>query len=303
MILIVGGTGDLGSATTEKLLAQRKAVRVMTRTPAKAAALQAMGAEIVQGDLRDPASLRRACAGVEQVVASAHSIFGRGLEASKYVDLQGHKDLVDAARGAGCQQFVYISLQGIESNPTPFARFKHEVEHYLKDSGLRYTILRPTAFMETHAHTMIGQPILETGKVTLFGEGHSPRNFVAVDDIVVFVLLALEGRAEGAIVEIGGPENWTNMEVVTLYEQLAGRKAKVSHVPRGVLRVMSGVLRPFHPGLSQVMQFSLWADTTDQTFDASETLKRYPTASSLTGLEEWMQARVAGKAAVTVRTA
>ncbi len=64
MILIVGGTGDLGSATTEKLLAQRKAVRVMTRTPAKAAALQAMGAEIVQGDLRDPASLRRACAGV-----------------------------------------------------------------------------------------------------------------------------------------------------------------------------------------------------------------------------------------------
>lgn len=302
MILIVGATGVLGSALSKQLLTLGEQVRVMTRTPEKAGELKNMGAEIVRGDLRDPASLWRACVGVETVVASAHSIFGRGLEASKYVDGQGHKDLIDAAKKAGCRRFIYVSMQGVESNPTPFARFKYEVEMYLQVSGLRFAILRPTAFMETHAHTMIGQPILETGKVTLFGQGDSPRNFVAVDDIVAYALLALNGRADNTTIEIGGPDNLTNMEVVALYERLAGRKAKVSHVPRGVLRVMSGVLRPFHPGLSQVMQFSLWADTSDQTFDPAETLKQYPLQKNLTGLEAWVEEHVPVRTAVSPPT-
>lgn len=289
MILIVGATGVLGSTLSKRLLEQGEQVRAMTRMPEKAAELQTMGAEIVQGDLRDPASLRRACAGAYKIVASAHSIFGRGLEASKYVDGQGHKDLIDAAKETGCRHFIYVSMEGVEVNPTPFAHFKYEVEQYLKASGLSFTILRPTAFMETHAYMMIGQPILEKGKVTLFGKGNSPRNFVAVDDVAEYALMALhDDLAKGQTIEIGGPENLTNMEVAALYEKLAGRTTKVSHMPRMALRVMSGVLRPFHPGLSQVMQFSYWADTTDQTFDPGETLKQYP--MELTRLEDWVQA-------------
>ncbi len=293
MILIVGATGVLGRALGKRLLEHGEQVRAMTRNPENATELKTMGAEIVSGDLCDPASLRRACAGVEKVVASAHSIFGRGSEASKYVDGQGHKDLIDAAKEAGIRHFVYVSMEGVAVNPTPFAHFKQEVEQYLQASGLNFTILRPTAFMETHAHTMIGQPILETGKVTLFGQGNSPRNFVAVDDVVAYALLALNGgTANGQTIEIGGPENWTNMAVAALYEKLAGRKAKVSHMPRGILRVMSALLRPFHPGLSQVMQFSLWADTTDQTFDPSETLKEFP--MKLTRLEDWVRGQTTG---------
>ena len=67
MILIVGGTGALGSATARRLLAKGTAVRVMTRTPEKAAELQKLGAEVVQGDLLDKASLAQACRGVEKV--------------------------------------------------------------------------------------------------------------------------------------------------------------------------------------------------------------------------------------------
>ena len=55
MILIVGGTGALGSVTAEKLLAQGEAVRIMTRTPAKAQALQDLGADVIQ----DPMTLTR----------------------------------------------------------------------------------------------------------------------------------------------------------------------------------------------------------------------------------------------------
>jgi uncharacterized protein YbjT (DUF2867 family) len=293
MILIVGGTGALGSVTVQQLLAKGKAVRVMTRTPAKATALQALGADIVQGDLRDTASLQRACAGVDQVFASAHSIFGKGREASKYVDLQGHKALIDAAKAAGAKRFVYTSAYpyGPPLAAVPFWQIKAEVARYLQASGLDYTILRPTAFMESHAYMLIGQPILETGKVTLFGRGENLRNFVAVADVAQLAVMALaDGKLKNQVVDIGGPENLTNMEVVRLYEQVAGRPSKVSHVPIAALNMMYRLLRPFHPGLSQVMQSSILFDTTDCTLDMSQTLEQYPI--TLTKLADWMQTHV-----------
>lgn len=81
------------------------------------------------------------------------------------------------------------------------------------------------------------------------------------------------------------------MDVVHLYEQAAGRKAKVTHVPLGVLKVASRVLRPLHPGLSQIMQLSILADGTDQSFDAGPLQQRF--SLELTRLEDWVSAKVA----------
>ena len=291
MFLIVGGTGALGSAAAQLLLQRGQKVRIMTRDPQKAVTLKTVGAEVVQGDLRDKASLAQACAGVEGVLAAAHSIMGRGADASSYVDLLGHKWLIDAAQEAGVRHFVYTSAFGAApTHPAAFYRIKYDVEQYLHHSQLPYTILRPTAFIDSHAHMLIGQPILETGKVSLFGRGENPRNFVAAQDVAQFAVMALTTpQMAGEIVEIGGPENWTNMEVVRLYERLAGKQAKVSHVPLGVLRVMAPVLRPFHPGLSQIMTSSIWFDTTDQTFDPRPTFRKYPIL--LTRLENWVEKR------------
>jgi uncharacterized protein YbjT (DUF2867 family) len=303
MILIIGATGVLGSATAKRLLANGHAVRAMTRTPAKAAELGRLGAEIVQGDLRDVDSLRRACEGVDKVLAAAHSLLGRGKAASKYVDDAGHKQLIDVAKAAGVQHFVYTSGAGVSpDHPVLFARIKYGVEQYLRQSGLSYTILRPTAFMEWHAHIFIGQPILEQGRVTLFGRGENPRNFVAGDDVARLAVIALtDPHAAGQIIDIGGPENWTNMEVVAQYEKLAGRQAKVRHEPLGVLRAMSVLLQPFHPGLSQAMRYSIWTDTEDMTFDPGEMLKRYP--MELTTLEAWVRERVPSREISSVRLA
>lgn len=288
MVLIVGA-GALGSAAARRLLAQGRAVRVLARTPDKVQALADLGAEVVQGDLLDEASLRRACTGADAVLASAHSILGRGRNASRFVDWQGHRDLIDAAKAAGVQRFVYTSARGVSAeNPVPLFRHKFAVEQHLRAVELPYVILRPAAFMETHVHTLIGLPILEKGKVTLFGKGENPRNFVAADDVARVAVQALtDPDMVGQIVEVGGPENWTAMQVVRLYEQLAGRPVKVSHMPLGALRVLSALLRPLHPGLSQVMVSGIWLDTTDQTYDMP------PGGAPSTRLEDWVRARVA----------
>jgi uncharacterized protein YbjT (DUF2867 family) len=293
MILIVTGNSTLGSAVARRLLAQGHSVRGLVRSPEKGEALRELGGEVVLGDLRDPPSLTRACEGAEQVVAAAHSLLGRGNNASKFVDLQGHKDLIDAAKAAGVEHFVYTSIYPCDGfDCVPFVRMKQEVERYLEGSGLSHTIIRPTAFMEAHAEAFIGKPILETGKVSLFGRGANPRNFVAADDVAQIVVMVLTDPAKrGGVVDVGGPENLTNMDVVRLYEEQADRPAKVSHTPLPVLQVLYRLLRPFHPGLSAVMQISILADRSDQTFDPSATLERFPI--ELTRLEDFIGRRAA----------
>jgi uncharacterized protein YbjT (DUF2867 family) len=297
MILIVGATGYLGNATARRLLATGESVRAMTRTPAKAQNLQELGAEVVQGDLRDEASLRRACQGADRVLVAAHSLMGRGKESSKFVDDIGHKQLIDAAKKAGVQHFVYTSaLYASPDSPVLFSRIKAGVEKYLKYSGLSYTVLKPTAFMEWHAHNFIGKPILEEGKVTLLGPGENPLNFVAADDVARFAVIALtDPKAVGQTIEIGGFDNCTRKEVVALYEKYCDRQAKVSHMPLAMLRVLSPLIKPFNAGLSQIFDFSVWNETADFTFDPRTTLKQYP--MELTRLEDFVQDRVAEYAA------
>ena len=279
VILIVSGNSNLGSAVARRLLAKGRPVRGLVRSPEKGEALRRAGAEVVIGDLREPASLARACRGVEKVVAAAHSILGRGSEASKHVDLQGHKDLIDAARKAGVEHFVYLSAYkfGGVYHDNPFFQIKYAVEGYLQASGLDFTILRPTHFMESHAERFLGKLLMETGKVTLFGRGENRRNFIAAGDAAQIVVRVLEDAAHrGQIIDVGGTENRTNMEIVRLYEKELGRPVKVSHVPLPVLKVMYRLIRPFHPGLSQVMHAAIIGDTTDQTFDPAEMLARFP---------------------------
>jgi uncharacterized protein YbjT (DUF2867 family) len=137
MILIVGGSGTLGSLVTTRLLAAGERVRVMSRNPQKAATLRAAGAEVVQGDLLDRQSIIDACAGADVVVAAAHSIFGRGRNASLHVDDAGHRQLIDIARTNGMRHVVYTSVydHGPAYHAVPFFRIKRDVERHLEASG------------------------------------------------------------------------------------------------------------------------------------------------------------------------
>ena len=292
MILIVGGSGTLGSFVARRLLDAGQSVRVMSRTPAKAAALRAAGAEVVAGDLLDRDSLVRACSGADALVAAAHSFLGRGRNASIHVDGTGHRQLIDVAKASGVRHVVYTSayLPAPAYRSIPFFRIKNQIEEYLKASGLSFTIVRPTAFMDFHAHVLIGKPILENKKVMLFGRGERPRNFIAADDVAQLVTWALhDTSAYGKTVDIGGPEDLTHMDIVRVYESTSGRKATVRHMPIAVPRLLAPLIRSLHPGLSQILQAAVLADTAEQRFDSR---RPPPSPIKLTRLADWVSQHV-----------
>lgn len=286
LVLVAGGTGTLGSAIARRLLERGVAVRVMTRRPDAAGALRTAGAEIVQGDLTDPSSLSAACRGVTHIVTTANAFVGTGKASVASVDEAGNRHLIDAARAAGARQFVFTSAL---LPPAFFAidyfAAKQRTEDYLRQSGVPYTILRPTAFMETWA-AMIGEPALRQGKVRIFGSGTLPMNFVAVDDVAEVAVLTLDRPdARNAVVEIGGPENLTQLDVVAIFERLAGRPVKRSHMPVWLMRILPPLVRPFNPVAARMIQAGATTATVPQPFDASAMLARFPIAQ--TRMADW----------------
>ena len=133
MILVVGGSGDLGSRVVRRLHDADREVRCLVRPGTDAEWMRTVGIELARGDLTDHSSLPAACEGVETVVASATAI-GRVLGGAKKpgireVDEIGMSALVEPAEAAGVGKFVYVSYAGVDASlGMPLERAKAAIE-------------------------------------------------------------------------------------------------------------------------------------------------------------------------------
>ncbi len=279
MILVVGATSRVGKFLLPMLLLKGYAVRAMTHLPQNIQPLNDLGVEAVLGDLRDPASLTAPLQGVDQVVTCAHA-FGSTDPANNIhtVDQAGNRNLIDAAKSAGVKHFVFISILGASpDSPLEFFRLKYAAERYLQSSGLSYTILRATAFMEFWGNVMFGGPVLAGSKVNIFGNGENPQNYVSAEDVAQFVMIALEdARARNQSIDVGGPENLTMHQIVATYEKVSGCKAQMSHMPVPMMRVMRTIMGVVNPSLAVQITGGVLMATSKETFDVDAMLQKYP---------------------------
>ncbi|CAN5312280.1 hypothetical protein BH24ACT19_BH24ACT19_18580 [soil metagenome] len=286
MILIAGGTGTLGTQVVRLLTARGLEVRILTREPARARHLQDDLVEIVPGDVRDLRAVERAAVGARTVISAIQGLTGTGGYNPQTVDRQGNSNLIQAAQTGAAEHFILVSVQGAApDHPMELARMKYLAEQELKASGLAWTIIRASAFMETWA-ALIGEPLLKTGKTRIFGRGNNPINFVSAHDVARFVELAvIDPAMQGELVEVGGPENFSMRQVAQTFETTTGKVGRKSHVPLPMMRLMSVLMRPVKPALARQIQAGVVMDTHDMSFDPSETGRRYPSIS-LTSLAE-----------------
>lgn len=276
MILIAGGTGTLGREVVRRLRDRGLPLRVLTRDPSRAEALPAE-VEVVVGDVRDPAAVARAMAGVETVVSAIQGFAGPGEVSPETVDWQGNHNMIQHAVERGVDSFVLLSVQGASADhPMSLMRMKARAEQELAASSLSWTIIRPTAYMETWV-TLLAQPLAETGKTRIFGRGRNPINYVSAHDVAQFVELAVtDPGLRGKVIEVGGPENLTAREVVARFQQVTGVRGQVSAVPLSLMRVMSVVMRPIKPALARQITAGVVMDTHDLRFDPQPQRDAFP---------------------------
>ena len=248
MILVAGATGELGRVICRKLTERGGTVYGLVRTqsaPAAVAELEAMGVMPVRADLDDPDSLREACSGCDSVV-SGMTAMGRPGESIEKVDRDGQLALVSAAADEGVERFVYVSYSGVIGKDDPLTLAKRAVERTLKHSGMSWTVLRPSYFMEYWFSPALGFD-LDTGRACIYGAGRAPISWVAQDDVAGFAAEAVDSEeARNATLEIGGPEAITPLDAIRLFEEIAGRSIEVELMDEGALRSRLGAAGSEH---------------------------------------------------------
>lgn len=238
-VLVVGATGVLGTQIVLGLRATGRGVRALVREssdPAKVAALRDAGAELVVADLKEPASLARACAGVSHLILTASSTLSRVEgDSIESVDRSGNLALIDAAKTAKVEHVVFVSFPRHEL-AFPLQDAKVAVEAALVDSGLGYTILQPPHFWEIWASPALGFDIAG-GKARIFGTGEGQNSWISLHDVAKAAIAALDQPAPwNRVLAFGGPEPLSQLEIVRRAAALRGQDFELERIPAEALR-------------------------------------------------------------------
>ena len=234
MILVVGGTGELGGLIVRKLLDEGDEVRILVRAASDYKDLVELGAEPALGDLKDPSSLQSACLDVETVVSTATATARGGDDTIESVDLEGNRNLVRGANESGVDRFVFISALGAATDSQlPLLRAKATVEEELRNSALSWTILQPDVFMDRLVPLVVGQPALEDRPVTLVGEGRRRHSFVAMRDVAAYAVAAAQNETGTRTLPVGGPEALSWRDIVDVFSDELGKEVPVRMVDLG----------------------------------------------------------------------
>ncbi|MGL5060123.1 MAG: SDR family oxidoreductase [Microcoleus sp.] len=243
MFLVTGATGPLGRRIVREIRHKNQPVRAFVRLASRYSELENRGAEIFIGDLKQDKDIQKACQGVQYII-STHGT-GGDVQAVHY---RANIELIDCAKTVGVKHFTFISVLGVDRGYEDSAVFKakREVEKYLQNSGLSYTILRPAGFASSLLP--LAERFRETGLYLLIGDSKNRTSVVSTDDLAKIV--ADSPTVEGArnqILPVGGPDVLTRDDIARIFGQLFDREPLVINPPLVVfdgLRNALGLLNP-----------------------------------------------------------
>ena len=265
MILVVGGTGMLGSRVVTILRGQGREVRVLSRGVTAAPAYD--GVDRVTGDVRDPARLAEAMAGVKTVVSAFHGFTYSQRNALATIDRDGNRALVAAAELAGAD--VVLTSVGVAASDSPLelGRMKYAAERALLARPVRSTIVRPDAFAQLWIG-LLAQTGAKSHRPLVFGAGDNPIGWVSVDDVAALVARAVtDDSLRGSILPISGPEALSMRELAKRVMDAQGWPGEPRSVPRPALRLMAATVGLVKPALGRQARSSLAMDVLPRVDD------------------------------------
>jgi uncharacterized protein YbjT (DUF2867 family) len=251
IVAIAGGSGFIGRAIARRIAAiPSTTVRVLTRNPAATRAkLKIKNCDFVQADVTLSVSLKDALKSVSAVV-NATQFDGypvenprRGLTFER-IDFGGTTALLEAAQQNAVAQIIYISGAAADENSEhPAFRAKGLAERAIRESGITYTIFRPSLVYGPEDKVVNGfvKALRMTPVFPVPGTGRQKVQPVLVDDLAACVALALSGKGANGAYDVGGPELMTFDEMMRTIMEAAGLRRPIVHVPEGLMRTVGAL--------------------------------------------------------------
>lgn len=247
MYLVTGATGGLGRRIVRTLREQELPVRTFVRLAARYGEFEHRGAEVFIGDLREVRDIQKACQGI-RVVISAHGSNAASRGGAQAIDYRANIDLIDAAKAAEVEHFVFISVLGADRGyeDAPVFKAKWAVEQYLRQSGLNYTILRPSGFASNLIP--LAEQFRQTGIYLLVGDPATRTSIVSTDDLArIAVESATTSGALNQTLAVGGPEILTRDEIPKIFGRIFNREPIILNPPLALLDGVRTALSLINP--------------------------------------------------------
>ena len=285
-ILVTGASGFVGRAVVDALLARGKSVVAYVRT--RSMTIAHPNLTVIQGDLFDPERLTAAMVGCDGVVHLVGIIFenrGKGVTFER-VHVEGTRAVVHAAKAEGVSRFVHMSALGARLDaPARYQSTKFAAEQIVRQSGLAYTIFRPslilgpagdftqqmTAWARGQAIPWLFMPYFAKG---VLGTGGASRvQPVAVDDLARVLADSIDlPQSLGRVFNLAGPAVMTWPEMYRAFStKLLGKPVRTLGIPLWyaglIARVTPGFLLPFNLDQVRMAAQDNIADTTEAQFD------------------------------------
>ncbi len=256
-ILITGGTGYLGNKLVAELSASGNEINAICHNPSKNKFLQFPGVNIFEGDIRDPASMKKAMQGCTHVyhVAGYARVWAKNPANYYTINVGGTKNILDAAIECGVEKVVYTSTAGVlgPSRERPvnecdkrIGKILNEYEdsktqaenlciEYVQKKGLNVTIVNPPRIYgpglssESNGLTNLIKRYLQGKWRIIPGDGKGIGSYVYIDDIIRGHILAMEkGRAGDRYILSG---------VNATYDEFFETLVKVSGIKKNLIKL------------------------------------------------------------------
>ena len=221
-VLVTGATGNTGSLLVPKLLKAGVNVRVFVRDEAKAKSLKDLGAEVIAGNLNEAVTILPAVKNIDKIYL---------LTWNGETQLQQAENVINAAKYEGVPHIVRHSMWGPENSR--IVKQGSKIEEMVKSSGLQWTLLKPTFFMQ---NTMMAAQTISSDGVVYWGMKDGKLGMIDVRDIVDTAYAVITGAGhEGKSYILTGPEAISFSDVANIFSNVLNRQVKYVNVPGEVL--------------------------------------------------------------------
>jgi NADH dehydrogenase len=275
MILVAGGTGFVGGGIVRELARRGKQFAVLTRDAARSAdRFPGLTIEYREGDVREPSSLESAITGVDAVIGTQQFPNSPIENPSKghtfeEVDARGTENLLIAAKAAGAERYVYLSAAGAAPEGYHWFRAKWRAEQAVRNSGLTYTILRPSWVYgpeDRALNRFLAMSRFQPFVPLIGAVGKQKMQPVFIDDVGRATAECLDNpAAANQTFEVGGPDVLSMSEVVKTALQVVGRRRLLLPAPTFAMKALASVVqllpgRPLTPDAVDFITMDALAD-------------------------------------------
>jgi uncharacterized protein YbjT (DUF2867 family) len=241
-VLVTGGTGFVGPQVVRAIIEAGHEVRALARERKKASHIAALGAELVEGDMRDAASLRIAAQGIDAVVHLVAIRQGRRQEFQEIM-IDGTRSLLSAAKEVGVRRFVHMSALGTTDETkdlVPYYGAKWQMEQDVRASSIPHVIHRPSFIFGREGGILSTfRKLAKAAPVTpIIGSGEQRIQPIWIEDVGQYFARSLElDAATNRTFELGGPDAVTWNEFWERLKRALGVRRPSMHVPIGLMKV------------------------------------------------------------------